>query len=184
MSRLSIPSPESVSPKAQRVLDVFEKSLGFVPNMVRVMAHAPAVLSGYAGLSSALSGGSLSTDVREKIGLLIAEENSCEYCVSAHTAIAGGEGLSVESILDARRGTAVDSREQAALDFASTVLEKKGIVSDEDVARVRASGYDDGEIAEIVANVVFTIYTNYFNNVAGTEIDFPRVPDLRGAAAA
>ena len=77
-----------------------------------------------------------------------------------------------------------DSREQAALDFAKTVVEKKGIVSDEDVARVRASGYDDGDVAEIVANVVFTIYTNYFNNVAGTEIDFPPVPDVSAAAVA
>jgi uncharacterized peroxidase-related enzyme len=184
MPRLSIPAPERVDPKAQRLLDAFEKSLGFVPNMMRVMSHAPAVLAGYAQLSSALAGGRLSEELREKIGLHIAEENQCEYCVSAHTAIAGGAGLSVESILDARRGAVVDTREQAALDFAKAVVDAKGLVADEDVARVRAAGYDDGAIAEIVANVVFTIYTNYFNNVAGTEVDFPPAPLLRGAAAA
>jgi uncharacterized peroxidase-related enzyme len=183
MSRLSTPAPESLSPKAQRLLDAFERSLGFVPNMARVMAQAPAVLSGYTGLSAALSGGELSPELREKIGLSVAQKNACEYCVSAHTAIAGGAGLSVESILDARRGNAVDSRDQAALDFAKAVVDKQGRVSDEDLARVRASGFGDGAIAEIVANVAFTIYTNYFNNVAGTEIDFPRVPSLETAAA-
>ena len=57
--------------------------------------------------------------------------------------------------------------------FARKIVEDRGHVSDEDVEEVRRAGYTDGEIAEIVANVAMTIFTNYFNHVADTEVDFP-----------
>jgi alkylhydroperoxidase family enzyme len=57
-----------------------------------------------------------------------------------------------------------------------------GQVSDEDVQEVRMAGFDDGAIAEVVANVALTIFTNYFNSVADTEIDFPKAPPLKSAA--
>lgn len=63
------------------------------------------------------------------------------------------------------------------------MVEKRGFVSDDDVAAVRAAGHDDGAIAEIVAHVVANIFTNYVNHVAETEIDFPKV-DLAKAKAA
>ena len=178
MSRLTAPQSHEIDPKARKVLDGVERALGFVPNMMRTMAAAPAVLTGYANLGAALAGGRLGATLREKIALLAAQENGCDYCAAAHTALAGVEGLSVEAILDARRGAAVDPREQAALDFARAVLEQRGRVSDAELARVRSAGYADGDIAEIVANVAHAIYTNYFNNVAGTDIDFPRVAEL------
>ncbi len=184
MSRLSTLPAAQAHPKAQRVLAGMEQSLGFVPNMMRAMANAPAVLSGYASFSAALAGGTLSKPLREKINLQIAERNRCDYCVAAHTAIGSSAGLSSESILDARRGTAVDSADQAALDFANAVLEAKGSVSDEDLARVRAAGYDDGAITEVVASVALALFSNFFNNVAGTEIDFPAAPVLSPNAAA
>lgn len=183
MSRLSAPSPESTDARARSVLGATERALGFVPNMMRTMASAPAVLSGYANLSGALSGGALAAPLREKIALLAAQENGCDYCLAAHTALAGVEGLSGEAILDARRGVATDGREQAALDFARDVLDRRGRASDEQVARVRAAGHGDREIAEIVANVALSVFTNYFNNVAQTEIDFPSVPTSDALAA-
>ena len=57
-------------------------------------------------------------------------------------------------------------------------MQDRGHVSDEDVAEVRRAGYNDGEIAEIVANVALNVFTNYFNRVADTEIDFPAVQSL------
>ncbi len=184
MSRLTLPRQQAIDPKAQRVLRAIRSSLGFVPNMLRSMASAPAVLLGYTQLSSTLAGGNLSAELREKIALLVAQENACEYCVAAHSTTAGAAGLSLEAILDARRGTAVGRTEQAGLDFARAVLEHKGAVADTDLADVRAAGYRDGDIAEIVANVVLTIYSNYFNKVAETEIDFRRVLPVAAVATA
>ena len=91
-------------------------------------------------------------------------------------------GLSRDEILDARQGTSSDGRVQAALNFAQSVVEKRGWVSDEDLENVRSAGYDDGEISEIVAHVVLNIFRNYFNHVAETPIDFPKADPLPTSA--
>ena len=46
---------------------------------------------------------------------------------------------------------------------------------------LRQSGYTDGQIAEIVAHVALNLFTNYFNHVAGTDVDFPAAPQLAAA---
>jgi alkylhydroperoxidase family enzyme len=73
------------------------------------------------------------------------------------------------------KGTAENNKTAAALQFAQAVVEKHGQISDTDFQSVRAAGFSEGEIAEIVAQVALNIFTNYFNNVAKTEIDFPLV---------
>jgi alkylhydroperoxidase family enzyme len=89
--------------------------------------------------------------------------------------------LSEQELLDARHGTAEEDRTHAALTFARKIVQDRGHVSDEDLAEVRNAGFDDGEIAEIVANVALNIFTNYFNRVAEPEIDFPAVHSLETA---
>ena len=108
----------------------------------------------------------------------VGEVNHCDYCVSAHSAIGKHAGLSDQEVLDSRRGTSADANVDALLRFARTVVAKQGVVDDADVATVRAAGYGDAEIAEVVAHVALNIFTNYFNNVAETEIDFPEAEEL------
>jgi alkylhydroperoxidase family enzyme len=108
----------------------------------------------------------------------VGEANHCHYCVSAHSALGKRAGLTDQDILDSRRGVSTDPRADVLIRFARTVVEKRGVVEDADLATVRESGYGDAEIAEVVANVALNIFTNYFNNVAGTAIDFPQAPAL------
>ena len=147
------------------------------PNLSRTFANSPAVLETYLGFG-ALDGGALSPALREQIALTVGQINGCDYCLAAHSAIGKMVGLSQEQILRSREASSEDSREEAALRFAKEIVEKRGWVSDEDLARVRQKGYSDGEIAEIIANVVKNIFTNYFNHVAETKVDFPAVPQL------
>jgi uncharacterized peroxidase-related enzyme len=142
------------------------------------MAQSPAVAQAYLGFSQTLAGGSLSAALREQIALTVSEANQCEYCVSAHCFLGSKAGLSQSELLDARHGTASGEKTNAALVFARKIVDDRGHVHDEDVEEVRQAGYTDGEIAEIVANVALNIFTNYFNHVAGTEVDFPSVPLL------
>ncbi|MFI4873863.1 MAG: carboxymuconolactone decarboxylase family protein, partial [Blastopirellula sp. JB062] len=130
------------------------------------------------GFSQSLSSGRLPARLREKIALVVGETNHCDYCLAAHTLLGKGAGLSADDTLDARRGRSSDEQEQAALQFAQTIVNERGWVSDDAVLAVRQAGYDDGQIAEIVANVALNLFTNYFNHVAGTEIDFPAAPEL------
>jgi alkylhydroperoxidase family enzyme len=84
-------------------------------------------------------------------------------------------GLSQEQLDASREGRSADSKASSALRFAQAVLERRGAVSDQELASVRAAGFSDGQIAEIIAHVALNVFTNYFNRAAGTDIDFPVV---------
>lgn len=184
MSRIFALNVNETTGKARELLDGVQKALGMTPNMMKTMANSPAVLEGYLGLNTALSS-TLNAKLREQIALITAETNGCGYCASAHTALGKLAGLTEEQTIAARQGTGGDPRSDAALKFTKAVLEKRGKVSDEDIEAVKAEGFTDANIAEIVAHVALNIFTNYFNEVAQTEIDFPKVEiPLQAAAAA
>lgn len=178
MSRINLIAPETATGKAQELLAAVKAKLGLVPNMTRAMANAPAVLDGYLQLSGALGHGTLSAKIREQIALAVAQENGCEYCLAAHSAIGKMVGLTADQVRDSRRGTAIDPKSDALIRFARTVVATKGRVSGADLQAVRAAGFDDGAIAEVVANVALNVFTNYFNHVADTDIDFPKAEPL------
>jgi uncharacterized peroxidase-related enzyme len=183
MARLPIVDPATASGSVKGVFDGFQKKLGVVPNIARVMANSPAVLDAYAQFSGALGGAKLSAKLREQIALLVAETNACSYCLSAHTVIGTKVGLTPNEIAAARRGEAGDPRTQGALSFAAKVLAMRGNVSDADVRAARAAGFGDAEIAELVAVVALNVFTNYFNRAFAVDVDFPVVRPLSGAAA-
>lgn len=178
MSRIHQITPDSATGKAKELLDAVHGKLGLVPNITRAMANSPAVLEGYLGLSGALGKGSLSAKHREQIALTVGQANHCDYCLAAHSAIGKMVGLTPDQILDSRRGTAIDPKADAVIRFARKLVDERGRVSDADVAEVRAAGLNDGGIAEVVANVALNIFTNYFNHVAETDIDFPKVEPI------
>ncbi|HLG75389.1 MAG TPA: carboxymuconolactone decarboxylase family protein [Ktedonobacteraceae bacterium] len=182
MSRLPAIDPAQATGKTKTLLDAVQASLGVTPNLMRTMANSPTVLEGYLQFSQALAGGVLSAQLREQIALVVAETNVCDYCVAAHTAIGASVGLDNIELVNSRAGKANDPKVDAALKFARTVVRSRGQVADENIERVRQAGYGDAEIAEIVANVVLNILTNYINLVAETEVDFPHVEVLASAA--
>jgi len=174
MNRLQALNPDTTTGKSKELFNGVENKLGMVPNMMRTMGNSPATLEGYLNLSGALSAGSLGAKTGELIALTVAEANNCDYCLSAHTFI--GEKLvkiNFEELEAARYGKSTDSKIQAALTFAKTLVQKGGRVNDEDVQATKDAGYNDGEISEIVAHVALNTFTNYLNNTANTSIDFP-----------
>ena len=178
MARLTQISHEAASGRARELLDAIKDRLGLVPNMTRAMANSPAALDGYLQLSGALGKGALPARVREQIALAVAQTNGCDYCLAAHSAIGRMVGLTADQIRDSRLGTAVDPRADALIRFALKVVDTRGRVADTDLEEVRRAGFDDAAIAEVVANVALHVFTNYFNRLAGTDLDFPRAPAL------
>jgi uncharacterized peroxidase-related enzyme len=181
MSRLAAIQPEAATGKTKELLDAVQAKLKITPNMTRVMANSPAVLEGYLSFSGALAGGALDATLREEIALEVGEQNACQYCVSAHTAIGKMTGLS-ESEIDAARDARGNSpKRTAALKFAREIVAKKGRIADAEFDAVRNAGFMDVEIAEIIAHVALNVFTNYFNNVGGVEVDFPKIALRAGA---
>lgn len=176
MSRLPLVQPGTASGKAADLLAGVQKALGVTPNMTKAMANSPAVLKAYLEFSGALSGGMLPAAVRERIALVVAQENGCDYCLSAHTYIGTNlAGLTAEEAGAARHGNASDAKAQAALTLAVALVRTRGDLEDTDLKAAREAGLSDGEIAEVVGHVALNVFTNYFNKTAQTEIDWPLV---------
>ena len=175
MSRIPTPATiEAAPPAAQPLLQAVKKQLGVVPNLFRLVATSPAALEGYLGMSGALARGALPAATRERIALAVAEINGCNYCLSAHTYL----GRNVAKLDDAelamnRAGRSNDAKADAAVRFAVQVTERRGHIGDADLQAVRAAGYSDAQIIEIVQHVALNTWTNYVNEVALTDIDFP-----------
>lgn len=178
MPRIQPVNESSANPATTELLRNVKKKLGFVPNLISTMANSQAVANAYLGFSQNLANGSLPARLREQLALVTGEHNGCDYCVAAHTALGKGVGLSEQETCDARQAKASNAKERAAIEFARHVLVNRANVSASDFAAVRAAGFTDGEIAEIIAHVALNVFTNYFNIVAQTEIDFPAAAPL------
>lgn len=183
MSRLQAVKPEAAEGKTKELLDAVQKKLGMVPNLIRTFANSPALLQAYLGFSGALESGVLSSRLREQIALTVGQTNGCDYCLSAHTAIGKMVGLSEEEILDNRRANSTDPKTQTALQFARIVVEKRGLISDQDFETLKQAEFTDEEVAEIIGAVVLNLFTNYFNHIAETVVDFPAAPEIELAEA-
>lgn len=175
MQRISAIDPTQATGKSKQLLDGVQAKLGITPNLMKTLATAPAALEAYLNFNGALSTGVLDAKFREQIALTVAQANSCEYCLSAHSAIGKMVGLKPEEIESSRESRSTDSKRDAGLKFAQAIVVQRGELSDSAVENVRKAGYSDGEITEIVANVALNIFTNYFNHIARTDVDFPRV---------
>lgn len=167
---------EQADVESAQKLSAMKAKIGMVPNVVGTLTNSPAALNLYLASSHALSGGKLSARQREIIALTIGQLNKCHYCVSAHTMIGKGVGLSAEEMIDARLGKASNPLDNAIATVASKLVTKRGFLTPEDIAEAKAGGLDDGLIIEIIANLVHNTLTNYTNHAAQTEIDFPVVP--------
>ena len=183
---LRIPTPPAIADApvaSQRLLEGVQRQLGVVPNLFRVVSNSPAALRGFLDLSAALGKGTLPAATRERIALAVAQVNGCGYCLAAHTYLGKNvAGLDDAEIAVNRRGGSTDPRADAAVRFAVHIVRERGHVGDDAVRAVRMAGYDDAQIIEIVAHVALNTLTNYINEIAGTEIDFP-VVDAEAMAA-
>lgn len=161
--------------RSKELIDSVKMKLGTCPNIYRTLAHSPAALEGVLHLTQSLTGTSISPQDRERIALLSAQLHRCGYCLSAHTFFGGLSGLSEDEIQAARKGEAADTRSQAMLSLAQSIISTQGNVPTASLEAARAANLTEAEIVEIVVVVAMNILTNFFNHVAETEIDFPQV---------
>lgn len=183
MSRIPLVTKETASVEQKALLDGVQKSLGMTPNIMRALANSPAALKAYLGLLSSLDGTSIDAKTRESIALTTSGINGCDYCAAAHTTLGKMRGLTDEEAQENLNGRSSDPVRAAVLQFARVIVEKRGWVDDLDLQHVRQAGLGDTEITEIVATVATTIFSNYFNHIAQTEVDFPAVNRGQRSAA-
>lgn len=173
MARIAIPTKDTAPLKSKAILENYEKGLGMIPNFFALIAQSPDTLKAIADMHGTL-GKSLGPQTRERIHIAIAEVNGCDYCVSAHTYLGGKlSGLSKEDMDLNREGRSTDPKADAAVQFARKVGLSRGKITAADLDAVRAAGYSDAQVIDIVAELAFSFVTNLFNNTFDTDIDFP-----------
>ena len=175
MSRLAIPTLDSAPEASKPTLNAVNKQLGVVPNLFRLIGSSPAALTAFTSFQGAVSK-SLDVRTRERIALAVAQVNGCDYCLSAHSYLGLNLAkISPEEIALNRRGRSSDAKANAAVAFAYKVAQERGHVADADIEAVRNAEFSDAQIVEIVALVAENSFTNFLNEVAKTDIDFPVV---------
>lgn len=177
MSLITTPTTIEQAPEpSQPLLHAVKASLGSVPNMFRLISNSSATLNGYLQMNNALGEGQLDAATRERIALAIAEQNACQYCLSAHSYLGQHVAKLSETEIQANRhGSSGDSKAEAAVHFAVLLVQQRGSVSPNEVQAVFDAGYNTAELLEIIAHVALNTFTNYVNQALGTDIDFPAV---------
>lgn len=174
MSNINPIDLQQTDTQTAQTLNAVKGKIGMIPNLFATLAHAPAALNGYLSLSQALEHGHLTLRQRELVALAVSQHNACQYCVSAHSAISKGAGMSQEEINQARQGKAQNATDQAIVTLTQKVIAQRGKLSNEEVSDAR-SVLGDAIIMEVIVNIALSVLTNYTNNVADTSIDFPIV---------
>lgn len=183
-ARIAAVDPAEAQGRQKELMETVRARLGGVPNLVATLAQAPAALEAYLAQSDALARGVLDARLREQLAVAVAGANACDYCASAHSALGRDAGVSETEIGENLRARSSDATTGVALDFASRLVRQRGRVSDAELRRLRDAGFTTEQIVEIVAHVGLNLFTNYFNHVARTEIDFPVVPTRSAGDAA
>ncbi|GAA2773885.1 carboxymuconolactone decarboxylase family protein [Streptomyces showdoensis] len=167
--RLTALEPEQATGKARELLTDIVERHGSAGEMVSTMAHSPALIEGYLSLSRAMKRVKIPRALSEKLSLAVQEWIGCGTCREAHVAAARAAGLTESDIELARQGTSTDAREAALIAVALRVLVEPSALGDEDVAELRAHGWSDRIIAEVVGVVTLNLLTGAFNLLAGIQ---------------
>lgn len=175
MSRVPLVDPRNTTADRRALLEPIQAAFGAMPNMFRAVANSPAALKSMWAAFGALGGGVIPARLGEQIAVAVADRNACEYCLAAHTALGRKAGASADEMAAAQAGQSADPKTAAALRFALQVVEGRGQVGDAEVQALRAAGYGDEEIVEILAHVALNLFTNYVNVAFAVPVDFPAV---------
>lgn len=174
MSQLSLPliDPTTAPDPIRSTLTNLQKRYGFLPNLYRVFANAPAALDAYLAVSDAFQLSSLSATERNVVLLAVARENGCRYCVAVHSTVADMQKDS-PSMTDAiREGRAIDDRKLEALRRLTEALVRerghapKGVIDD-----FVAAGYSEAQVLEVLVGVTMKTLSNYTNHLANVPLD-------------
>lgn len=181
MTSFTVPTRADVSPASQALFDALQKGLGMVPNLYATLAHNETALGDYLTLQNRKS--TLRAKEREVVNLVVSQVNTCEYCLSAHTALGKMNGFTEEQILEVRTGSAsFDDRLDALARFVRTTTELRGHPAPEAVEALLAAGYTKANVVDIVITIGDKVMTNFLHGITQVPIDFPMAPSLETTA--
>jgi AhpD family alkylhydroperoxidase len=180
MPRIPAHTVANAPEESRDIAAKLEKKIGKLLNIHAGMAHAPAVIGAYNGISEAVTAhGTFDARTREAIALAVGSENDCDYCQAAHTLSGRHAGLSTEQSTAIRAGTVdFDDKLSALTDLVREAAAHTGTVTEDTWRSALAAGWTEQELSEAFAHLAANLFTNFFNHYAQTELDLPAAPAL------
>lgn len=177
MSRIVTPALETATGATAEVYAQIKKAAGSVPNtFAAIGAHGPAALKAVLQADGVLAVGSLSKQDQETIKLVVSEVAGCDYCVAAHSLLGKLTGLKPDVLRQIRAGEPTgDAKRDALVHFIRRLVRTSGTISEAEFQAIRAAGYTDAQLVDISLAIALTVFTNVFNRINDTDIDFPAV---------
>ena len=176
-SRITTASVESATGAAAEVFAQIRKAAGKVPNtFAAIGALGPIALKAVLQADGVLTGGTLSKQDQETIKLVVSEVAGCDYCVAAHSLLGKLTGLSPEVLRQIRAGEPTgDAGRDTLVRFVRVLQRTSGTIDEAELSAIRAAGYTDAQLVEISLAIAVTVFTNVFNRINDTTLDFPPV---------
>jgi len=177
MSRILIPAIETATGATAEVYAQIKQAAGSVPNtFAAIGAHGPAALKVVLAADGVLAAGSLSKQDQETIKLVVSEVAGCDYCVAAHTMLGKLTGLKPDTLRQIRTGEPTgDAKRDALAHFTRKLVRTRGTIGADEFQAIKAAGYTDAQLVDISLAIALTVFTNVFNRINDTDIDFPAV---------
>ncbi len=172
MTHFPIHDRTSAPSEARTLLDSTEKTFGFLPNLIGIMAESPALLSAYIALTQCFERSSLDPVEQQVVLLTVSRANECDYCLAAHSTIADATDVD-PAITDAiRNDTTIPNRRLEALrNFTARVVQQRGLINEDDMKALFRVGYDHQTVLDVVTGVGMKTLSNYTNHIADTPLD-------------
>jgi len=172
MSRFDVHTHDTAPDDSKQIMKQVEGKYGFVPNLIGVMAEAPALAEGYTTLSGIFEKTSFSPAEQQVVLLAVSHTNGCSYCMAAHSVIAQMKDLPEATIEALRQGGPIpDDKLEALRRFTVHVVEERGWPSDDAVQSFLDAGYAKANVLEVILGVGMKTLSNYTNHLADTPVD-------------
>ena len=172
MTDFTIHDIDTAPERAGAALRTAQQKLGFIPNMMAVLAESPAALEGYQAVQGALATGGFSAAEQHFLALAVSVANGCTYCVPVYSMFSAKSGVPQQAIDALRDGKSIDDERFSALrDFTHAIVEKQGRVSEPEVKTFLDAGFTKAQVLEVILAAAFKLISNYTNHVADIPLD-------------
>jgi uncharacterized peroxidase-related enzyme len=177
MSRLHTLALSEATGHAAQLFTAVKSAIGKVPNSyIGIGGNSPIALEAVLTLEGSVKKGSLSARDIEVVKLVVSQATGCDYCLAAHTMMGKKQGLSREAILALRHAQpSGDAHNDALAKFTLILVTTTGTVPVEGVNAIKQAGFTDAQIVDITMTIASIAFTNLFNRINDTTIDFPAV---------
>ncbi|MEM7305094.1 MAG: carboxymuconolactone decarboxylase family protein [Planctomycetota bacterium] len=172
MTSFPVHTQDSAPDRAKPILEGAQRAMGFVPNLYGTFAGSPALLEAYTALSKAFDSTSFTATERQVVLLTASFENGCDYCMAAHSTIAGMQKVPADVVEALREGAPIgEARLDALANFTRIVVRERGWASEDDIQAFLAAGFEQPQVLEVILGVGMKTLSNYTNHVASTPLD-------------